>query len=81
MEKNKKKYVVQCKKTYLDDGCSYKTEITLHETWAVSPEKAQNNVKWRVIGKKYALVDEQPNNDRFCALYEFTAFEEAFKKI
>ena len=70
-----KKYIVQCTKTYLDDGCPYKTEVTLHETHAVNPKKAISNVKWRMVGKKYALVDEQPNNDRFCALHEFLIIE------
>ena len=75
----KKKYIVRVTKTYLDDGCPYKTEITLHETWAVSPEKAENNIKWRVIGKKYNLVDHQPYSERYCEEYKFKAIEPAFK--
>lgn len=72
---NKKKYKVKVTKNYGDDGYIYKKEVFYKETIAISKKKAENNVRYNLIGKKYNLVDQQPNNSRFYELYEFEAIE------
>lgn len=71
----KKKYLVKVTVDYYDDGCIYKTETTHHETIATSPKKAENNIRFRLIGNKYNTVDHQPYNERYSEVYNFEAQE------
>ena len=73
--KDKKKYKVKVTKNYGDDGYIYKKEVFYEPTVAVSKKKAESNIRYRLIGKKYNLVDHMPNNSRFYELYEFEAEE------
>ena len=70
----KKKYRVKVIKNYGDDGYIYKKEVFYKETIATSKKKAESNVRYNLIGKKYNLVDHEPSN-RFYELYEFEAKE------
>ena len=73
--KERKRYLVKVRTQYLDDGCVYRTRETRYETFAVSKKKAENNVRYRIIGNKYNTVDYQPYNECYSEIYEFDAEE------
>lgn len=71
----KHKYLVKVTTKYYDDGFLYETTVKYYDTFAVSIKQALNNVRYRVIGKKFNFVDHYPYSDRYSEQYTFEVDE------
>ena len=67
----RRKYVVKVTRNRYDDGVLYESIINYYDTYAISEKQAINNIRYRVIGKKYNVVDYQPYCDRYVDQYDF----------
>ena len=69
----KKKYIVSVKMRGESAGVLFVMEVNKLETWAVSKQKAESNVRFRTEGKAYWF--EEHGNDYNYHYYEYEARE------
>lgn len=68
----KKHFKVLCTIEFIEFDEVVNTKHEEYETWAVSKKKAESNIRYRLIGKKYNTVDY---NNRYVEHYTFEAVE------